>query len=122
MKTFTNQFNFRVDNQLKFINLLRHGPQSINYLADHTNISFTAANKIVEQLASFNILNKHSLKPSEKKRGRIPTLVSINTSVGVTCALDFSSQDLIITLNDLVGNIVKKRIVSEVSFVEENTL
>lgn len=122
MKTFTNQFNFRVDNQLKFINLLRHGPQSINYLADHTNISFTAANKIVEQLASFNILNKHSLKPSEKKRGRIPTLVSINTSVGVTCALDFSSQDLIITLNDLVGNIVKKRIVSEVSFVEEKTL
>ena len=52
MKTFTNQFNFRVDNQLQFINLLRHGPQSINYLAENTNISFTAASKIVEQLIS----------------------------------------------------------------------
>ena len=122
MKTFTNQYNFRVDNQIKFINLLRHGPQSINYLADHSNISFTAANKIVDQLASFGILNKHYLKPNEKKRGRIPTLVSINTAVGVTCALDFSSQDLIITLNDLVGNILIKRIVSGVSFVEEKTL
>lgn len=122
MKTFTNQYNFRVDNQLKFINLLRNGPQSINYLAEQTNISFTAANKIVEQLAAFGILNKHSLKPSEKKRGRIPTLVSINTAVGVTCAIDFSSQDLVISLNDLLGNVIVKRMISGVSFVEEITL
>ena len=122
MKSFTNQFNLRVENQLKFINLLRHGPQSINYLADHTNISFTAANKIVDQLESFGVLNKHSLKPSEKKRGRTPSLVSINTSVGVTCAIDFSSQDLIITINDLVGNVIIKRVLSDVSFIEEKTL
>ena len=106
MKTFTNQFSFRVDNQIKFINLLRHGPQSINYLAEKADISFTAANKIVEQLASFGILNKHNLKPSERKRGRIPSLVSINTSVGVTCAIDLSSQDLLITINDLYKVVV----------------
>lgn len=122
MKSFTNQFNLRIENQLKFINLLRHGPQSINYLADQTNISFTAANKIVDQLESFGVLNKRSLKPSEKKRGRIPSLVSINTSVGVTCALDFSSQDLIISINDLVGNTILKRILSDISFIEEKTL
>ncbi len=122
MKSFTNQFNLRVENQLKFINLLRHGPQSINYLAEQTNISFTAANKIVDQLESFGVLNKHSLKLSEKKRGRTPSQVSINTSVGVTCAIDFSSQDLIITINDLVGNTIVKRILSDVSFIEEKTL
>ena len=122
MKSFTNQFNLRVENQLKFINLLRHGPQSINYLADQTNISFTASNKIVDQLESFGVLNKESLKPSEKKRGRTPSLVSINTSVGVTCAIDFSSQDLIITINDLVGNAIVKRVLSDVSFIEEKTL
>ena len=122
MKSFTNQFNLRVENQLKFINLLRHGPQSINYLADQTNISFTASNKIVDQLESFGVLNKESLKPSEKKRGRTPSLVSINTSVGVTCAIDFSSQDLIITINDLVGNVIVKRVLSDVSFIEEKTL
>lgn len=122
MKSFTNQFNLRVENQLKFINLLRHGPQSINYLADQTNISFTAANKIVDQLESFGVLNKRSLKPSEKKRGRTPSQVSINTSVGVTCAIDFSSQDLIITINDLVGNVIVKRVLSDVSFIEEKTL
>lgn len=68
MKNFNNQFNFRVDNQLKFINLLRKGPQSINYLAEQANVSFTAANKIVDQLISFGILQKHSSKPNEKKR------------------------------------------------------
>ncbi len=122
MKTFTNQFNFRVDNQLKFINLLRHGPQSINYLAEQTDISFTAANKIVEQLASFGILNKHNLKPSERKRGRIPSLVSINTSVGVTCAIDLSSQDLVISINDLTSKIIAKRTISDALFVDEKTL
>ena len=122
MKTFTNQFSFRVDNQIKFINLLRHGPQSINYLAEKADISFTAANKIVEQLASFGILNKHNLKPSERKRGRIPSLVSINTSVGVTCAIDLSSQDLLITINDLTGQIIVKRTISDAPFVEEKEL
>ena len=122
MKTFTNQFSFRVDNQIKFINFLRHGPQSINYLAEKADISFTAANKIVEQLASFGILNKHNLKPSEKKRGRIPSLVSINTSVGVTCAIDLSSQDLLITINDLTGQVIAKRTISDAPFVEEKEL
>ena len=60
MKAFTNQFNFRVDNQLKFINLLRHTPQSIYYLAEHADISFSAADRIVDQLVSFDILTKNS--------------------------------------------------------------
>ena len=122
MKAFSNQFSFRVDNQLKIINLLRHGPQSIYYLAEHADISFTATNKIVDQLASFNIVKKLPLKPSEKKRGRFPSLVSLNTSVGLTCAIDLSSQDLIITLNDLKGTIVTKRTINNVTFVEEETL
>ena len=122
MKTFTNQFSFRVDNQLKFINLLRHGPQSINYLAEQTDISFTAANKIVEQLASYGILNKHNPKPSEKKRGRTPSIVSINTSVGVTCAIDLSSQKLVVTINDLTNKVLAKRVISDAFFVEEKTL
>ena len=122
MRKFNNQFNFRVDNQLKFINLLRKGPQSINYLAEQTNVSFTAANKIVDQLVSFGILNKHNLKPSEKKRGRIPSIVSINTQVGVTCAIDLSSQDLTITINDLTGKTIAKRIIVNATFVEEKEL
>lgn len=122
MKNFNNQFNFRVDNQLKFINLLRKGPQSINYLAEQANVSFTAANKIVDQLVSFGILNKHNLKPSEKKRGRIPSIVSINTQVGVTCAIDLSSQDLTITINDLTGKTIAKRTIVNATFVEEKEL
>ena len=122
MKNFNNQFNFRVDNQLKFINLLRKGPQSINYLAEQANVSFTAANKIVDQLISFGILNKHNLKPSEKKRGRIPSIVSINTQVGVTCAIDLSSQDLTIAINDLTGKTIAKRIIVNATFVEEKEL
>ena len=122
MKNFNNQFNFRVDNQLKFINLLRKGPQSINYLAEQANVSFTAANKIVDQLISFGILNKHNLKPSEKKRGRIPSIVSINTQVGVTCAIDLSSQDLTITINDLTGKAIAKRTIVNATFVEEKEL
>lgn len=122
MKNFNNQFNFRVDNQLKFINLLRKGPQSINYLAEQANVSFTAANKIVDQLVSFGILNKHNLKPSEKKRGRIPSIVSINTQVGVTCAIDLSSQDLTITINDLTGKTIAKRTIANATFVEEKEL
>lgn len=122
MKNFSNQFNFRVDNQLKFINLLRKGPQSINFLAEQSDISFTAANKIVDQLVSFNVLQKHSLKPSEKKRGRIPALVNINLNLGVTCAIDLSSQNLVITLNELNGNIISKQIIYNIQFVEENTL
>lgn len=122
MRNFNNQFNFRVDNQLKFINLLRKGPQSINYLAEQTNVSFTAANKIVDQLVSFGILNKHNLKPSEKKRGRIPSIVSINTQVGVTCAIDLSSQDLTIAINDLTGKTIAKRIIVNATFVEEKEL
>ena len=122
LKNFNNQFNFRVDNQLKFINLLRKGPQSINYLAEQANVSFTAANKIVDQLISFGILQKHSSKPNEKKRGRIPSSVNINTNVGITCAIDLSSQDLVISLNELNGNIIAKQTISGVLFVEESTL
>ena len=122
MKAFANQFSFRVDNQLKIINLLRRGPQSIYFLAEHADISFTATNKIVDQLASFDIVTKLPLIPSEKKRGRFPSLVSLNTSVGVTCAIDFSSQDLIITLNDLMGTVLAKRTINNATFVEEETL
>ncbi len=122
MKAFANQFSFRVDNQLKIINLLRRGPQSIYFLAEHADISFTATNKIVDQLASFDIVTKLPLIPSEKKRGRFPSLVSLNTSVGVTCAIDLSSQDLIITLNDLMGTVLAKRTINNATFVEEETL
>ena len=122
MKAFANQFSFRVNNQLKFIHSLRHGPQSINFLAENANISFSVANRIVDQMVYYGILNKETPKPSEKKRGRIPTLVSIDTSVGITCAIDLSSQELIITLNDLMGNIVSKRTISDIFFVEEETL
>ena len=122
MKAFANQFSFRVDNQLKIINLLRRGPQSIYFLAEHADISFTATNKIVDQLASFDIVTKLPLIPSEKKRGRFPSLVSLNTSLGVTCAIDLSSQDLIITLNDLMGTVLAKRTINNATFVEEETL
>ena len=122
MKSYTNQYNFRVDNQIKFINLLKKGQQSINYLAAQTNLSFTAASKIVDQLVSFNVLKRVDIKGEKNKRGRIPTLVKINTSVGLTCAIDLSQQDLVITLNDLLNNVVCKQVISDVLFIEEDTL
>ena len=122
MQNFNNQYNFRVDNQIKILNILRNGQQSINSLAEKINVSFTAASKIVDQLISFDVLKRVNKKTQSKKRGRVPVLVKINTSVGLTCAIDLSSHDLVITLNDLTGKIVAKRTIASTVFIKEESL
>lgn len=122
MQNFNNQYNFRVDNQIKLINLLKNGQQSINYLADKLNLSFTAVSKIVEQLISYDVLKKVNIKNQAKKRGRLPVLVKINTSVGVTCSVDLSSTDLIVSLNSLTEKVIVSKKIPNVLFVTEDTL
>ena len=122
MQNFNNQYNFRVDNQIKLINLLKNGQQSINYLAEKLDLSFTAVSKIVEQLISYNVLKKVNIKNHTKKRGRLPVLVKINTSVGVTCAIDLSSTDLVVSLNTLTEKVIVSKKIPNVLFVTEDEL
>lgn len=122
MQNFNNQYNFRVDNQIKIINLLKNGQQSINYLADKLNLSFTAVSKIVEQLISYDVLKKVNVKSQTKKRGRLPVLVKINTSIGVTCSVDLSSTDLTVSLNSLTEKVIVSKKIPNVLFVTEDTL
>lgn len=122
MNKFTNQLNFRVDNQLKVISILQNGPQSLNYLADKLNVSFTAISKIVNQLIEFDVLRRVNKKSSNIKRGRIPVLVKLNNHVGLTCAIDFSSTTITVSLNEINGKIVASREINDVVFITQETL
>lgn len=122
MKSQMNQFNFRIENELKIISLLQKGERSLNYLSQHSSISFTAVSNIVDELIEYGILEKVIQKEKQKKRGRIPELARINIAKGLTCAIDLSAQDLLITLNDLTGNIVVKKVIDNVYFVDDDML
>lgn len=122
MQTFENQYNFRVSNQIKVISALRSGPLSLNDLADKLNVSFTAISKIVDQLVEADIVKKVTKKTKNIKRGRIPTYVKRNTSVGVICAIDLGGKDLIVAICDLNNKILKKQIFSDVGLIIDKNL
>lgn len=121
MITFSNQYDFRVDNQLKVISALQSGQKSLNDLADKLNISFTAISKIVNQMIDYNILKRVNKKVSTSKRGRVPVLVKINNSVGVTCAIDLSSVEVAATLNNLTGHVLAKTVVGNFPVLNADT-
>lgn len=117
MITFSNQYDFRVDNQLKVIAALQNGQQSLNDLAEKLDISFTAISKIINQLIDYDIVKRVNKKVSTSKRGRAPVLVKLNTSVGVTCAIDLSSHCIVVTLNSLTGKIICQKIFPDTLFI-----
>lgn len=122
MQTFENQYNLRVANQIKVIAALRNGPLSLNDLADKLNVSFTAISKIVDQLIETNILKKTTKKSKSVKRGRVPTFVKRDTSVGVTCAIDLAGNDLVVVICDLNNKILKQELVKNVGLITDENL
>lgn len=121
MKAFINQYNFRVDNQLKLLFELRNGPVSLNDLADKLNVSFTAIVKIVDQLKNENVL-VFTKKQKTNRKGRKPSFVKINTKVGVTCAIDLSSVCIVVAISDLRNRILVKKEIKTNYFVSEENL
>jgi len=109
MSIFKNQYNFRVSNQLEVINALRKGPLSLLELSEQIGVSFTAIDKIVEQLTKAKIVSKVSKKSSsESKRGRTPTFVQINTNNDVVAAIELASRQISVTVLDVQGKIVAR--------------
>lgn len=122
MKALTNQYNFRIENELKIISLLQTGEKSINYLKDHMSISFTAISNILDELVMYGLVKRIEKKPIDKKRGRIPVLVRLDLTKGVTCAIDLSASDILITLNDLEGHVIIQNNLTNISFIEDHHL
>lgn len=111
------QYDYRVDSQLKIIQLLQNESHPISYLKDKLGISFTATSNIVNQLIEYGVLVKDEEKTAETKMGRIPLSFKINTALGLTCSIDWSSNQITVSLNDLNGNIVCRRNVKNQIFI-----
>ena len=128
MKVFKNQHHIRLNNQKKVISLLRTGQKDIRYLANKLETTFMGATDIVNQLLEIKLVKRTDNKSKKNasndnaKRGRSPALVKINTDLGLTCAIDFSSHELVVTLNDLMGCIIEKRVIPDVLFITEEHL
>lgn len=122
MKTYENQYNLRVANQIKVISALKNGPMSLNDLADKLNVSFTAISKIVDQLIETNIIKKQIKKTRNAKRGRAPTFVKLDTSSGVTAAVDLANQDLVVAISDFNSNVIVKETLPGADKFTEDTL
>ncbi|MCQ2815252.1 MAG: ROK family transcriptional regulator [Bacilli bacterium] len=121
MTSFDNQYNFRVDNQLKLLFELRNGPTSLNDLAVKLGISLTAITKIVDQLVNENVIT-FTQKQKSNKKGRKPTFVKINNKVGVTCAIDLSNDEPVVVLTDLRNRIILQRNIETSYFLDEVSL
>jgi len=121
MQTFENQYNFRVENQIKVISALRNGPLSLNDLANKINVSFTAITKIVDQLKQSGVV-VFLKKVKTKKKGRIPNYVKINTKVGVTCAIDISGSEMLIAISDLRNRIIVEQSIQTDYFLDQSSL
>ncbi len=106
MQTFENQNNLRVSNQIKVLSTLKKGPQSLNALAERLNVSFTAISKIIDELEENNVVTKYRKKSKNASRGRTPVNVKINTSIGVTAAIDLSRHKLCVAICDLDSHLV----------------
>lgn len=122
MQTYENQYNLRVANELKVITALKNGPMSLNDLAEKLGVSFTAISKIVDQMIETNIVRKTSKKAKSLKRGRVPTYIKLDTSVGVTAAIDLSTSDLVVSISDVTGKIIVSDAVTGSDFVTEESL
>lgn len=121
MNTFNQQFNFRVDNQLKLLFELRNGPLSLNDLAKRIGVSFTAIVKIVEQLKNEGVLT-FTKKQKTNRKGRKPSFVKINTKVGVTCAIDFAGEKITVVISDLRNRILISKDINGDFFIDQNSL
>ncbi|MCF0108029.1 MAG: ROK family transcriptional regulator [Bacilli bacterium] len=106
MQTYENQYNLRVANELKVLTALKSGPKSLNDLAEKLGVSFTAVSKIIDQMVESNLVKRVNKKVKTLKRGRIPTFVKLDTSVGVTAAIDLSTSSLKVAVSDLTGKII----------------
>jgi len=122
MKTFENQYNLRVANQIKVISALKNGPMSLNDLADKLNVSFTAISKIIDQMIENGIVKKHNKKAKNIKRGRTPTFVKLDTSHGVTAAIDLANKDLAVVISDFNSKVVVKELLPWEKDFTEDTL
>lgn len=121
MQTYENQYNFRVANELKVLTALKSGPLSLNDLAEKLGVSFTAISKIIDQMIETNLVKKTTKKVKSLKRGRVPTFVKLDTSIGVTAAIDLSTNLLTISINDLSGKIIVSEGIPVGDFVTEET-
>ncbi len=119
-KDASNRNNLRIANQAKVLSLLRrNGSLSIAAIADKLDVSFVAANAIVEELAGHDLLSVVKSKNSATKKGRAPALISINEKLGVTASIDLSSDSPSVALFDLKDRLLVQGEIPHVDFIEE---
>ena len=111
-----NQQNIRVANQIKVINLFRHGVQSCSSIAKTLGLSNTAIEKVVDELYDAKILTKAEYT-AKKTKGRTPNLFKINVNLGVIAAVDLSGRDIVYCLSDLANRILIKDKIENVNYV-----
>ena len=120
---FENQNNFRVLNQIRLVAELQKGPQTFANLAERLDLSITAIVKIVKELRRNGLVKLTSAGPSiQKKAGRRPTFVSLDTSVGLVAAIDFSSRDLLIALSELNSKVLVQDVIEDQNIINADTI
>lgn len=119
LSTFKNQYNFRIANQIRILSLLQQGPKNLNDLAKIVGISFTAINNNVTELEKYDVITLKREKKGQGKKGRIPSVASINTSIGVVCAIDLSQRNLVVTLNELDNKEIIRREIGDAFEINE---
>ena len=115
-----NQTNIRIYNQVRIIELFKEGPKSCSDLAKILNLSNTAVERIVDELASNNIVELDKTPEGHIKRGRSPDIYKINKDFGVVAGVDLSGRDAIICISDLDNNILARDEVKNVFIYDEN--
>ena len=115
-----NQTNIRIYNQVRIIELFKEGPKSCSDLAKILNLSNTAVERIVDELASNNIVELDKNPEGQNKRGRRPDIYKINKDFGVVAGVDLSGRDAIICISDLDNNILARDEVKNVFIYDEN--
>jgi predicted NBD/HSP70 family sugar kinase len=118
---FLNQNNIRFQNQLKVFSLLKEGDYSCSDLAKKLNLSNTALANIIEDLVSCNIA-KISTNIKSKIMGRKPIMYELNPDFGLFVVIDMIKRDIEIQVCDLKRNILKKIVLPEILYIDEQTI
>ena len=122
MEKLENRNNVRLTNQIEILNILRKSHSTITDIADKLDISFTAAKNIIEEISEAKLVKISESKQQLNKRGRSPSIVKLNSDIGVVCGIDLSGWDIKVFICSLDCKILCQKDIPSVMFIQPEHL
>jgi len=115
-----NPIIIRIANQYQVVLLLKKKPRSCRDLARKMSLSNVALKNITDELQKEDVVV--SYVKNNTKKGRFPSIFSLNENLGVFCSIDLSRRDLIVAISDVNDNIIVRGVVPDILYIDKKAI